>query len=155
MTKIFRSLQKRNKKPVQTFSVIEQFDISEYVRLHLFYCIIFLLVCQCYYDQLGEQSVQRMMSDFIDFAAFDYASASKVYNDAFDEYLESLSYQDITGHDFYDNCSYSEDDDDPNDPKGGGKKKRKKKDDNSDQDKSSKCSKTQGKNSSNSSCCAP
>ena len=82
MTKIFRSLQKRNKKTVQTFSVIEQFDISEYVRLHLFYCIIFLLVCQCYYDQLGEQSVQRMMSDFIDFAAFDYASASKVYNDA-------------------------------------------------------------------------
>ena len=75
----------------------------------------------------------------------------------FDEYLESLSYQDIMGHDFYDNCSYSEDDDDddPNDPKGGGKRRRKKKDDNSGQGESAKCSKTQGKNSSNSSCCAP
>ena len=73
----------------------------------------------------------------------------------FDEYLESLTFQDIMGHDFYDNCSYSEDDDDPNDPKGGGKRKRKKKDDNSGQGESAKCSKTQGKNSSNSSCCAP
>ena len=31
---------------VQKFSVIEQFDISENVGLHLFYCIIFPPVCQ-------------------------------------------------------------------------------------------------------------
>ena len=31
---------------LQTFPVVEQFDISEYVRLHLLYCIIFPPVCQ-------------------------------------------------------------------------------------------------------------
>ena len=44
-----------------------------------------LLALDCYYDQLGEQSIQRMMNDFIDFAAIDYASASKVYKDASNE----------------------------------------------------------------------
>ena len=44
-----------------------------------------LLALDCYYDQLGEQSVQRMMNDFAEFAAVDYASASKFYNDASDE----------------------------------------------------------------------
>ena len=44
-----------------------------------------LLALDFYYDQLGEQSIQRMMNDFIDFAAIDYASASKVYKDASNE----------------------------------------------------------------------
>ena len=44
-----------------------------------------LLALDCYYDQLGEQSVQRMMNDFAEFAAVDYASASKFYNDASNE----------------------------------------------------------------------
>ena len=60
MTKIFRSLQKRNKKPVQTFSVIEQFDISEYIRLHLFYCIIFLPVCQFLLRLAKKLSIQLL-----------------------------------------------------------------------------------------------
>ena len=44
-----------------------------------------LLALDCYYDQLGEQSIQRMMNDFAEFAAVDYASANKVYNDASNE----------------------------------------------------------------------
>ena len=44
-----------------------------------------LLALDFYYDQLTEKSIQRMMNDFMDFAAIDYASASKVYKDASNE----------------------------------------------------------------------
>ena len=44
-----------------------------------------LLALDCYYDQLGAQSVQRMMNDITDFATIDCASASKVNNDASNE----------------------------------------------------------------------
>ena len=45
---------------MQTFSVIEQFDISEYIRLHLFYCIIFLPVCQFLLRLAKKLSIQLL-----------------------------------------------------------------------------------------------
>ena len=44
-----------------------------------------LLALDRYYDQLGEQNVQRMMNDFAEYASIDYASASKFYDDVSNE----------------------------------------------------------------------
>ena len=41
-----------------------------------------LLALDCYYDQLKEKDVSRMLGDFDEFAAIDYASSSKYYDDA-------------------------------------------------------------------------
>ena len=44
-----------------------------------------LLALDRYYDQLEEQNIRRMMNDFTEFAAIDYASASKFFNDESNE----------------------------------------------------------------------
>ena len=41
-----------------------------------------LLALDCYYDQLKEKNVSRMMKDFEEYAEIDYASSSKYFSDA-------------------------------------------------------------------------
>ena len=40
------------------------------------------LALDCYYDRLGEQSVRRMLNGFEEYAAIDYASQRKFFDDA-------------------------------------------------------------------------